>query len=543
MKQSDVVIVGGGPVGLGLAIDLALRSVNVQVLERTTALHQIPKGQNLTQRTAEMLRKWGVAKQVREASPIPREFGNAGLVTYGHLLSDYHYDWFQRSKVGAYYFAENERLPQYLLEGILRQRIEDLPHVAIDTGSEVTRIEQGLVGVDVDYVKNGVENRLQANYLVGCDGARSVVREQAGIELEEYHQGPKMALLVFRSTELDTLLSRYPGKSIFNVMNPALGGYWQFLGRYDLNGGWFYHVPLPAGTTLGAIDFNQHLHDMVGASFALEFEHIGSWDLRIAHAQTYRTGNVFIAGDAAHSHPPYGGYGINTGLEDASNLSWKLAASLNGWGDDALLDSYTTERHPVFKSISQDFIQRMIDDFREFLHEFSPQKNSQVFNQAWQQRASANDSAVVEFLPNYAGSCLVFGEDSATSSAKGEHQFIARPGHHIAPQSLADGSSLWEKLNNGGFTLLEFTDNQKLINRFDQAAKQCNIPLVSYTIPDKALQEAYAADAILVRPDLYIAWTSNVDIADPLSVMKRVTSGLMVDAPYGLIHPAKPEQQ
>ena len=123
MVDAPVAIVGGGPVGLGLAIDLALRGVRTVVLERGTELHRIPKGQNLTQRTGEHFRAWGVTQAIREATPIPREFGNAGLVTYGKLLSDYSYDWFQRSKVGAYYHALNERLPQHRLFGLGRVRI------------------------------------------------------------------------------------------------------------------------------------------------------------------------------------------------------------------------------------------------------------------------------------------------------------------------------------------------------------------------------------------------------------------------------------
>ena len=120
--DTDVAIVGGGPVGLGLAIDLALGGIKSRVMERTTKLHNIPKGQNLTQRTGEHFRAWGVSSDIRAASPIPANFGNSGIVTYGNLLSDYTYDWFQRATVRPYYFADNERLPQYNLERVLRAR-------------------------------------------------------------------------------------------------------------------------------------------------------------------------------------------------------------------------------------------------------------------------------------------------------------------------------------------------------------------------------------------------------------------------------------
>ena len=319
--EGDVAIVGGGPVGLGLAIDLALRGAKVVVLERSTALHSIPKGQNLTQRTGEHFRTWGVTEAIRNATPIPPEFGNAGLVTYGSLLGPYSYDWFQRSKVGAFYFSANERLPQYRTEAVLRARAAELPGLTFREGCRVTDVAQGADHAQLAYTEDGREKSLRARYVVGCDGARSAVRGASGITQETDHKGPRMALLVFRSSALDDLLARYPGKSIYNVINPAMDGYWQFLGRVDLQGGWFYHAPVPDDAA-GEQYFRAHLHAMVGADFALEFEHIGFWDLRISHATTYRKGRVFIAGDAAHSHPPYGGYGSTPG--------WKMRATCRG---------------------------------------------------------------------------------------------------------------------------------------------------------------------------------------------------------------------
>ncbi|MEP0941459.1 MAG: FAD-dependent oxidoreductase [Rhizobiaceae bacterium] len=512
MAELDVAIVGGGPVGLGLAIDLAQRGIRVQVLERSNQLHQIPKGQNLTQRSGEHFRAWGITNAVRDATPIPREYGNAGLVTYGTLLGDYSYDWFQRSKVGAYYFALNERLPQYRLEQVMRDRVNDLRNVHFQTGSMVTGLTQNQDDVTVTYQHDGTTKHITASHVVGCDGARSAVRELAGISQAIDHKGPRMALLVFRSIELDQLLSRYPGKSIYNIMNPDLDGYWQFLGRTDLDGGWFYHVPVPDDATPENYDFKAHLHGMVGQEFALEFDHIGFWDLRISHARTYRTGRVFIAGDAAHSHPPYGGYGVNTGLEDARNLSWKLAAQVEGWGSEALLDSYSSERHPVFKSVSQDFIERMIVDFREFMSSFSPDKDTAAFDAAWKARTEADDSDVTEFLPHYAGSPLVWGEAGAVCGAKGVHEFKARAGYHLSPppDDLGDLDDLdiWEQLRPG-FTLLDLTGDGSQSRIWGQAADALGIPLRWVSLPNEQVKKAYDAEKILVRPDQFIAWTDS----------------------------------
>lgn len=514
MADADVAIVGGGPVGLGLAIDLALRGVRSTVLERGTTLHRIPKGQNLTQRTGEHFRAWGVTDAIRAATPIPREYGNAGLVTYGSLLSDYSYDWFQRSKVGAYYHALNERLPQYRTEEVLRARAMDLPQIDFRTGCKVVGLTHG---PDTVRLEIEGEDPVEAPYVVGCDGARSRVRETAGIAQDMDHQGPRMVLLVFRSPDLDRLLERYPGKSIFNVMNPAMDGYWQFMGRVDLEGGFFYHCPVPEDAD-GEAYFRAHLHQMVGAEFALEFEHIGFWDLRISHATTYRQGRVFIAGDAAHSHPPYGGYGVNTGFEDARNLSWKLAATLNGWAGDGLLDSYSDERHPVFRSVARDFIEAMIEDFRGFLADVSPDRDKAGFDAAWTARAQGDDTDVTQFLPHYEGSPIVFGAPGAVSGAKGQHSFEARAGHHLAPQPLPDGSALWDHLGDG-FTVLDFGAGG---DGFAAAALALGVPVTSVHIESPTLAQAYGAEVILVRPDQFVAWAgARQDRARTAEILRR----------------------
>lgn len=529
-RQAPVLIVGGGPVGLGLAIDLVLKGFSVTVLERSTTLHAIPKGQNLTQRTGEHFRAWGVTDAVRAASPIPASFGNAGLVTWGRLLNTYSYDWFIRAKVAPYYFAANERLPQYRLEQVLRDRLEQLAPGTLRTGWQVEAMQDLGDAVWVR-VLNKAQNRVEemsAAFVVGCDGARSTIRDAAGIRQATDHRGPKMALLVFRSTALDKLLECYPGKSIYNVVNPAMDGYWQFLGRVDLQGGWFYHAPVPDNATVETYDFHDHLYQMVGERFDLEFEHIGFWDLRIQHAQTYQTGRVFIAGDAGHSHPPYGGYGINLGLEDARNLSWKLAATMAGWAGPELLASYTQERHPVFASTAQDFIQRMILEFRSFCADYAPERDRSAFERAWQTRAKGEDEDVTHFLPHYAGSPLVCGEPQAQSGAKGIHGFRALPGYHLAPPAAdnldpAGLQALWDTISSG-FALLSFDGEQGRADRFQRAAEALGLPLQTLTLADPGLQEHYGCPAVLVRPDQFVAWTAQPGTtADASRILARAT--------------------
>lgn len=517
---AEVIIVGGGPVGLGLAIDLALRGVGTRVLERSETLHHIPKGQNLTQRTGEHLRAWGVTDAVRAASPIPASFGNAGIVTFGQILGDYSYDWFKRASVGQYYFARNERLPQYRLESVLRARAAGLPLIAFEQGAEVTSVTQNDTAATVTWRRASGEHSATAPFVVGCDGARSLVRREAGIGMQTDHSGPKMALLVFRSRELHDLLERYPGKSIFNNLKPGLDGYWQFLGRVDLDGGWFFHAPVPRDATTDNFDFAALLHEVVGAPFALEFEHIGFWDLRISMAKTYRAGRVFIAGDAAHSHPPYGGYGVNTGLEDARNLSWKLAATLGGWGGPRLLDSYTEERLPVFASVSEDFIGRMIADDKAFGETYAPDRDRAAFEAAWRDRAEGGNADVTQFLPHYAGSPLVDGEPGARSGARGQHDFRAAPGFHLAPQPLSDGRDLFDALGPG-LTLIDLTGDATAADRLAAETRARGIPFAVIRDDNGPAREAWGAALILVRPDTFVAWTGDRLPDDPGALLDK----------------------
>ena len=524
---ADVAIVGGGPVGMGLAIELGQRGVRCVVIERYAQPQPIPKGQNLTQRTMEHFHVWGAEQALRAARTIPPEYGIGGLTTYGTLLGPYTYDWLQRELVKPYYYTANERLPQYATEAVLRSRAAELPAVQTLYGWDGESVVQELSDVEGDdgvtltlAQRGGTQRRvLRAAYAVGCDGARSRVREQAGIPQTRTDHDRLMVLLVFRSHELHRLLERYPGKSYYNVLHPELKGYWKFFGRVDLGSTWFFHAPVPPGTTADNFDFRAYLHDAAGATFDVEFQHIGFWDLRFAIADTYRAGRVYVAGDAAHSHPPYGGYGVNSGLEDARNLGWKLAATLQGWGGSGLLDSYDAERRPVFESTLRDFIAKSIDTDREFLDRFHPDRDRAEFERAWQARADGAAGEVHAFEPHYEGSPAVWPgsshEPGRVCSALGSHRFEARAGHHLAPAVLAAGGNVFEALGPC-FSLLAFDADSESLAAFSTAAAAFAVPLTVVEAPAQGEVARYGARLVLVRPDHFIAWagdTANADLA------------------------------
>ncbi len=507
--ETDVVIIGGGPVGLGLAIELGQRGIRCIVAERYNQPQLIPKGQNLTQRTMEHFHFWGAEPQLRAARTIPPEYGIGGLTAYGSLLSNHHYDWLQRELVKPYYFKDNERLPQYETENVLRQRVAALPTVKTLYGWDSDTITQDETGTTITLTEriSQQQQTIRAAYVVGCDGSRSKTREQAGITQTLSDHDRCMVLLVFKSQELHTLLSRFPGKSFYNVLHPDLKGYWKFFGRVDLGNTWFFHAPVPMGTTTDNFDFKKYLHESVGAEFEIEFQHIGFWDLRFALADQYRAGRIFIAGDAAHSHPPYGGYGVNSGFEDARNLGWKLAATLQGWGDDALLNSYDAERRPVFASTINDFIAKSIETDRAFLETFDPARDPAAFEAAWTERSQGAVGEGRAFEPNYEGSPVVWQNtsDEHTSSAKGSHQFKARAGHHLAPAQLASGENVFEVLG-AGYTLLAFGTDDANRQVLVDAAQAAGVPLNVVHQAYGSEADRYEASWVLVRPDQFIAW-------------------------------------
>ena len=526
---TDVVIVGGGPVGLGLAIELGQRGIHCILAERHTQTQPIPRGQNLTQRTMEHFHFWGAEPQLRAARTIPPEYGIGGLTAYGALLSNHHYDWLQRELVKPYYFKDNERLPQYETEKVLRQRVAALPTVKTLFGWGAEHIMQDDQGVTVTLTERSSQQQQQtihASYVVGCDGSRSPTREQAGITQTLSDHDRCMVLLVFKSQELHTLLSRFPGKSFYNVLHPELKGYWKFFGRVDLGNTWFFHAPVPIGTTADNFDFKKYLHESVGAEFEIEFQHIGFWDLRFALADQYRAGRMFIAGDAAHSHPPYGGYGVNSGFEDTRNLGWKLAAVLQGWGNDALLDSYDAERRPVFASTIHDFIAKSIETDRDFLEAFDPLRDPAAFDTAWAARAQGAVGEVHAFEPNYEGSPVVW-QNSAVShvcSAKGSHQFKARVGHHLAPAALASGVNVFEMLGEG-YTLLAFGTDAANQQVFEDAAQAAGVPLKVVHQANGSEADRYETPWVLVRPDQFIAWvgeSQQVDAKQTQELFQRI---------------------
>jgi len=517
----QVIIVGGGPVGVALAVDLGLRGIRCALVERRLESPRIPKGQNLTQRSMEHFHAWGVADAVRAARLLPPSYPMSGIIAYGDLASRYWYAPPLREIVNAYYFQENERLPQYRTEQVLRKRMAELRNVDARFGWTAQAIAQDERGVRVTVAPDGgAPHVLEADYAVGCDGGHSLVREQIGIARSGSDFNQLMVLALFRSRELHEKLNRFPPRSTYRVLHPDLEGYWQFLGRVDVGESWFFHSPVPADTTRDNYDFHALLQEAVGFPFACAFDHVGFWDLRISVAQQYQVGRAFIAGDAAHSHPPYGAYGLNNGLDDVANLGWKIAATLAGWGGDALLATYTEERRPIFTETAEDFIEAGIRRDKEFMARYSPERDRDEFERAWKEHADTAAPRVLTYEPHYEGSSIIFGPPNGTSSAHGSHTFKARAGHHLPPQRLSSGKNVFEELGRD-FTLLAFDVDDRAVTGFEDAARPLGVPLTVVRDTYAEGRTAYEAKLMLVRPDRYVAWLGDAVPTDPAAVVRK----------------------
>lgn len=459
--EADVIIVGAGPTGLMLAGELSLHGISVTVLEKLTEPMRQSRALGFSARTIEEFAQRGLLSRLGDVDVIP-------VGHFGGVQLDY------RVLSGGSYGARG--IPQSRTEGMLAGWIAERG-VEVRRGVEASGLEQDADGVTLGLAGGG---SLRARYVIGCDGARSVVRTAAGIDFP----GTDPAIeLRFADISGVRLRPRFSGEAVPGgmVMVLPLGPDRCRIIYYDRR------EPLRTGTEpITFEEVAEAFGRLSGEDVSGATAHWVSSTTDVSRqAAEYRRGRVFVAGDAAHIHLPIGAQGMSAGIQDVVNLGWKLALVLKGQAPDELLDTYHTERHPVGERIlTNTLAQRILylgDD------EVTPLRD--VFAEL-----TRHD----EVQRHLVG--MVTGLDIRHDMGPGDHPLLGRRLEDA--ELVADGAktTVYELLRTGRGVLLDLTGGPRL--RAAAGPWRDRIDVVAAE-PGEGLPES---GAILVRPDGYIAW-------------------------------------
>ena len=526
--EFDVIIVGAGPVGLSTAIELGRRKVRCLVIERNDRVGYSPRAKTTNVRTREHLRRWGIASALREASPIsPNRPATVVFATRmnGHLLARFENAMNGSRLRNNLYSEEAQWVPQYVLEDVLRKCAQSLPGVSIEFNTEFVSVTDSgeKVSVLIRDLNADRTREVASRYLIGADGARSSVRDAIGATMTGQGSFSQNYSVIFRAPDLEARQIHEPALMYWMVNNdvPSL------LGPMDENGLWFFMATKLAGDVDPAtIDPADLIRRGTGLSdLAIEVVGTDPWVAHRLVADRYSKGRVFLAGDACHLHPPFGGFGMNMGIGDAVDLGWKMAARLGGWGGGELLASYEHERRNVhvrtiaeavanFELTSNQLVQPALEDPSP-VGDATRREVSEIIL-ATKVREFRTLGIVLGM--RYEGSPIVVDDGSAPPS---DHFMLYLPSAHpgcLAPHLwLVDGSSLYDHFGDG-FTLLMTEGTAADANAFLATAKKRGVPVKFLTLPDLRLRGRYEARFALIRPDQHVAWRGNAmpDDADSL---------------------------
>ncbi|AHH93830.1 FAD-dependent monooxygenase [Kutzneria albida] len=446
----DVVVVGGGPTGMMLACELRLAGVRTVVLERLAEPSGQSRALGLHVRSVEVLAQRGLLDRFVESSPRRGLGGHfAGVFKLRYDLLD-----------TAHPFALGT--PQATTERLLTERALELG-AEIRRGSAVTGLSQDEQGVTVELADG---QQLRASYVVGCDGGRSTVRGLLGVDFPGTPSQMDMVLA-------DVELTESPGEAPFGIRPNGV------LGCFHLGDG-LYRVTVNAAEVAAdrsvpptLAEIKQRLREVAGTDFGA---HSPRWISRFGNAsrqaRRYRVGRVLLAGDAAHIHLPAGGQGLNLGLQDAFNLGWKLAAQVNGWAPEGLLDTYHSERHPVGARVLENTrVQGQLmrsESLRDFLSELLDQEDT------------------CRYLTG-----MISAVDIRYEVGEGAHPLL---GKRMRDVGLKSGR-LYDLLRTGRGLLL------------DQTGRGLSVPGWADRVDVVAeCGEELDAGAVLLRPDGHVVW-------------------------------------
>jgi 2-polyprenyl-6-methoxyphenol hydroxylase-like FAD-dependent oxidoreductase len=534
METHDVVVVGAGPVGLTLAVELGQRGKSVLVLEKRKKLGKLPKMERCNARTMENFRRMGLAERIRQAG-LDNDMPMDVFICDENLVREplVHHRYPSVSELKEQYRAAidgsapaepYQLISQYTLEPLLVDALAELASVEVRFDAEVTSFTDHGESVTVRYRNSeGTEASAQAAYLVGCDGAASEVRKALGFELEG-----------------DSLLE----------MRQALFYSENLLDQIPIGAGRHYHVADDKSSFLIVQDDKKHfsLHATVASDeempalferilgFPVEYEtlYVGSWRQRLMLSNGYSSGRVFIAGDAAHLVIPTGGLGMNTGHGDAVDLAWKLAAALDGWGGEGLLESYELERRPIgARNIAAS--RKATMGRRKWRGMWSPaitardvegdKARTELAAIADEEQRWSNDLYGIELGYGYLKSPVIsYGEDYAIDELGLDFKYTPRTleGFRVPNVRLEDGAPLQDSLGRE-YTILCIGTDPGAAKALENAIAGIGAPVKTFQVTSEDARKVYGEGYLLLRPDLHIAWRGTLLPNDPAHLAALVT--------------------
>ena len=536
--ETPVLIAGAGPVGLTLALDLAWRGVPSLLVEPLADVHPHPRAISIGVRTMEHFRRLGLDQKVIDAGVprsraldviyvtrmLGREIFRFPIPSIDELARDAAALAVETPEIAAspYYKTWTAQAP---LERMLRAEVARSPKIEARYGWRLDSFVESEPGVAAVLVKlaSGRREEIAAQYLVGSDGANSAVRAGLGIRMAGRGTLGDAVGLYFKAPALGTRLGARPGV-MYWVLAPGYGGV-----IYTIDGGdeWVFNRYFAPGEPASAEDPVALIRRALGETIEIELLSAQKWLPRQLVADRYQSARCFLAGDACHLFVPTGGFGMNTGISDAVDLAWKIAARLEGWGGDKLLASYETERRPVG-----------LFNTREAADNYDKSGTIFAAPEALEEEGAAGDAAraaVAALLPPkikhfapigvhlgsaYENSPLII-DDGTPAVPFDPVRYVPspRPGQRAPHAWLALGKSMLDLFGHG-FTLLRFgaADGEALI----AAAREAALPLSVADIADPAIARLYERRLMLVRPDGHVAWRGDSAPAQPRAIINRI---------------------